>query len=138
VGKVRLAGLTASEASGSNVNIDLPVPTVERAFTANHDVIYDDIGYIITNTGAVGSIHLNLTTYLPAPMRYRFRVTAAQAMEIDVKVGTEKILGTTAAGAYVTCNTVGEEAEAYYIGSIGGVNYWKLNILGNRANWTFL
>jgi len=134
---VRWGNLTSSIADASDALIDVSRLRGTTPRTSGINVDGDYAGTIFTNAGASGAVTFVLRHYLPPGNRYRFRVEAAQTITIDTSDATDVIVGTTGAGASVTCATIGEEAEVYYLGTFGSVRYWRLNILGKQANWTF-
>ena len=140
VAPIRFNNAGAASADASNIIVDYSKLRGELALTANTTLTAEahNGGRIITNTGATGTILLTLSTTSISPKGnpYRFRVTAAQQITIDVSSG-DRILGTSADGQTITCSTVGEECELHFVGSIGGVRYWQARILGSPSNWTF-
>jgi hypothetical protein len=138
VDNVRWNNITSTIADASDALINVKTLLSTTAVTSGTKNVTGDLaGTILTNAGATGAVTFFLRDYLPVGNLYRFRVEAAQTVNIGVFDSTDRIVGTTVAGALVSTNTVGEEAEVYYMGTFGGVRYWKLNIIGSQANWTF-
>jgi hypothetical protein len=135
---VRLNNTTSTVAEASDLIVSMGKLMETVAITTGTNIVATaHLGRIVTNTGAAGSVTAALREYPPAGNPYRFRVTEAQTLAIDTFDATDRIVGTTTAGATVTSNVVGAECEVFYIGTLGGVRYWKLNPIGPAASWTF-
>lgn len=135
---VRLNNTTSAVAEASDliVGMDRLMGTVAIT-TGTNIVATAHLGRVVTNTGAAGSVTAALREYPPAGNPYRFRVTEAQTLAIDTFDATDRIVGTTTAGATVTSNVIGAECEVFYLGTFSSVRYWKLNPIGPAASWTF-
>lgn len=97
------------------------------AKTAAYTVTVGDTGKTFTNTGAGASV----TFTLPAPkigLRYRFLMTAAQNIVVQMPTGV-KIAGGTAGKAW---NNVSSEADkaTCEITSLDGTNYHVVSFVG--------
>jgi hypothetical protein len=94
-------------------------------------------------TSIVGVVHivtdvttLRLREYPPVGTAYVIKVEAGTAT-IDTYDVLDKIVGTTVAGATVTSNVIGAECTVHFLGTVGGVRYWKLIPIGRSTDWTF-
>jgi hypothetical protein len=135
---VRWNNTSSTIADASDAIINVNSVKKKTAITASSKNVTADLaGTILTNAGAAGTVTFFLRDYLPVGNKYRFQVEAAQTVQIDVFDSADRIVGTTVAGALVSTNVVGEACEAEYLGTFGGVRYWRLNILGKQASWTF-
>lgn len=135
---VRLNNITSTIAEASDLIVQMDKLNETVALTTGTNIVATaHLGRVITNTGAVGSITLALREYPPVGNPYRFRVTEAQTIAIDTFDATDRIVGTTTAGATVTSNVIGAECEVYYLGTFGGVRYWKHDPIGPAASWTY-
>lgn len=135
---VRMNNITSTIAEASDVIVNFNKIRDTLAITSGTNIMATThLGRIITNSGAPGSVTAAVREYPPAGNPYRFRVETAQVLAVDPFDATDRITGTTAAGASVQSNVVGAECEIYFIGTIGGVRYWRLDPLGNPASWTF-
>jgi hypothetical protein len=140
VAPIRFNSFTESVVVASDVRVPALLTDSELALTSGATIAATThYGRLITNTGAgAGVSHtLSATDLLPVGHAYRFRVTEAQAVNIDVASVNDQIVGTTAPGQHITCSTVGEEIELAYIQTISTIRYWQARIIGNPANWTF-
>lgn len=138
VNSVRWGNITSTIADATDAIIDVSKLRGTSAITAaSTNITATYAGEIITNAGAGAGTTYLLREYLPPGNKYRFRVEAAQTVTIDVFDATDRIVGTTTAGASVTSNVVGAECEVFYLGTFSTVRYWKLNPIGPAASWTF-
>jgi len=135
---IRWNNLSSTIADASNAIIDSGLVVKKTAITAaTKNVTADLAGSILTNSGAAGTVTFLLRDYIPTGNKYRFQVETNQTVQIDVFDSLDRIVGTTAAGALISTNVVGEACEAQYIGTFGGVRYWRVDILGKQSNWTY-
>jgi hypothetical protein len=138
VAPVRWNNITSTIAEATTGIVDTGKLTDTVALTSGTNIVATThVGRVITNAGAVGSVTMALREYLPRENPYRFRVEAAQTISIDTFDAADRIVGTTGAGQTVTSNVVGAECAVYFLGTFGGVRYWRLQPLGNPASWTF-
>lgn len=108
-------------------------PITVQVKTANYTVKTTENGTAFTNTGAAGAITLSLPAATPG-LHYSFRVSVAQALQIDAN-GSETIsLPSTgvpgAAGKYLTCATIGctVHLQCFVAGT------WS--VVGHTGTWT--
>lgn len=88
------------------------------AYTADHTLDADEVGFWFYNTGAAGAINFTLPA-TAAGLVYRFVVAAAQYLKVTAD-GTDVILfegDTSAAGGYIRSNVVGSVLEVMTDGS---------------------
>jgi hypothetical protein len=135
---VRWNNTSATIASASDAIVDVNYIMKKTAITsATKNVTADLAGTILTNAGAAATVAFFLRDYLPPGNKYRFQIETAQTVQIDVFDSADRIVGTTVAGALISSNVIGEACEAEFLGTFGGVRYWRINILGKQANWTY-
>jgi len=138
VAPVRYNNITATIAEASTCIVDVSKILDTVAITTGTNIVATaHYGRIVTNAGASGSVTAALREYLPQGNPYRFRVEAAQTLAIDTFDAADRIVGTTGVGQTVTSNVVGAECVVYYLGTFSAVKYWKLDPIGNPADWTF-
>jgi hypothetical protein len=135
---VRISNSTQASSDASTVDIDqsklrttLPLSASTNITAAAH------LGRVITNAGASGIASFVLQNPIPSGVAYRFRVEAAQTLQIRPADSNAIISGTTTPGANVTSNVVGAEAEVRYLGVLNSVPTWQLTPVGNPGDWTW-